>query len=78
MGFKQENYIGENIVIVGTGDIKHSELVAAVKRSFKMPDAGKPGQRKEQANQSDDGMSLDMDLLSDSPEFTPRIMAIHE
>jgi len=35
--YHKENYVGENIIIVASGDINHLELVEAVEKNFKIP-----------------------------------------
>jgi len=35
--YHTDNYVGENIIVVAAGDIKHEELVSAVEDSFKVP-----------------------------------------
>ena len=36
--YHKENYVGENIIIVASGDINHSEFVEAVEKNFKVPE----------------------------------------
>lgn len=36
--YHRDNYVGENIIIVGSGDINHSELVEAVEKNFTVPE----------------------------------------
>lgn len=35
--YHSQNYVGENIIVVGSGEIDHSELMDAVETSFKVP-----------------------------------------
>jgi predicted Zn-dependent peptidase len=35
--YHNRNYVGDNIYVVASGDVNHSELVAAVEQSFQVP-----------------------------------------
>ena len=68
--FKSRNYIGPKFFIVGTGDIKHKELVKVVSETFGNLPMLPPKPKIFDIFKSSSSSS--------KPRFTPRVMAFDE
>lgn len=75
--YHNENYVGENIIVVADGDINHDELVKAVEDNFKVPEKSErkvnlvqpkfcPGLSFLQSNLTD---KVNMVIVHEAPSF---------